>query len=402
MTAGCQLFGGPRGEEEPAAEVDPSQLPAVSELFVERSVDALPPNPEEASLGITAQGIFQYDPPDGEWQPIMYGTEELPIGQLTAESAMVGATPSGRPLISNQNRTVYVSPNGDDAGRGTHDDPLASVQEAVQRVPIYLRHKYVIDLSTVPETPVRYDEDVLVPTIIGTGRASLEDGAEEAGPFLNFVIRGDENDTGFVEVGSMMFANVVGTAAGNLFSVTITRDTPYDNEGFALTAYGSGEVHLYDVRFTDGVSNAILAYGAKMKASLVDVGDGNVNIGIRGKRHGRIIADRSMGRTTGSAYFAISNAKIGIKQGETLTGQPTYETGVGGLIHDDNTDTWHGIEPSTENASTAQASSGAQSPAVRTDHPSDPGRGDVWYVDGEGAESEGFYGQTRDGPTRLS
>lgn len=318
---------------------------------------------------------------DGE-KPPQEGTER--------SEPTIGTSPSGRPIISNGDRTIYVDPNGgDDSANGTRDEPLATIQEAVQRVPIYLRHQYVIDLATVPETPVTYDEDVLVPAVVGTGQAALEKEAVEPGPFLNLILRGRENEPEAVEVGSVTFGNVVGTSAANLFFVTVGRDSPYDNEKCSVTAYGTGEVHLYGVRFTDGPSNGVLAYGAKMKASVVDFGDRNLNFGVRGKRHASIIADRHYGETRNSAYLASSNSRIGIKEGSILSGNPTYDTDVGGLIHDFNTDTWYGV-----------GDSGGGMPSV-SDHPADARPGDVWYVDGSGDAEEGFYGLTNAGVVRF-
>lgn len=374
----------------------------ISGFYVERSASDLPADPDPAALAVTGEGIFQYRQSGGNWRPIQYGSTESPALDVTAATASVGTSPTNRPLISNGDRTVYVDPDGgDDSATGAQDDPLATIQEAVRRAPIYLRHRFVVDLATVPDTPVTYDEDVLVPTVIGSGMATQEDGAPEPGPFLNLEIRGEPNDPSAVRIGSVMFGNVIGTSAGNLFHVTITRNSPYDGEQSALTAYGTGEVHLYGIDFTDGPQNGILAYGAKMKASLVDLGDRNVNIGIRGKRHASIIADRSSGVTRNKSYLAVSNSRIAIKEGETLTGDPTYDTRLGGLIHDENTGTWYG-GPGNRSSDRQDAAAPSRSGArVAADHPSDAEPGEVYYVDGSGQVEEGFYGRTADGSIRF-
>ena len=398
MTAGCQLLDSEGSED--GQETTPD-IDTPDEIHVGQTVSDLPSNPTAYSFGVTADGLFQFDAAADEWSPVQYGSTAHPVPTMNAQSATIGATPSGRPLISNGDRTVYVDPNdGDDAASGTEDDPLATIQEAVERAPIYLRDQYVVDLATVPDTPVTYDEDVLVPTIIGTGQAEHEDSAPEPGPFLNLIIQGEQDQPGAVEIGSVTFGNVVGTSAGNLFFATITRDSPYDDENFSLTAYGTGEVHVYDVRFTDGPSNGILAYGSKMKASLVDFGTGNLNIGIRGKRHASIIADQFQGEVNSQAYLARSNSKIGVKEGVTAFGDPTFATYVGGLIHDANTDTWYGVDGGQSEASGQQSASQS---AVRTtsSHPDDARPGEVWYVDGSENVEEGFYGQTESGPVQF-
>jgi len=309
---------------------------------------------------------------------------------LEAAQVLVGDDPAGRPLISNGNRTIYVDPNdGDDAAAGTEADPLATVQAAVREVPIYLRHQYVIDLATVPETPVSYDEDVLVPTVIGTGQAGQERDAPSGGPMMNLLIRGAEGDPSAVELGSVMFGNAVGTSTVQLLFATVTRDSPYDDEAYGISAYGTGEVHLYDVAVTDGPTNGVLAYGAKMKAAVVDLGRGNVDRGIHAKRHGSIVATDIRGSVSGPAFLSTQNAKITVGQEGDLTGTPQYEGRVGGLVYNETDSSWTGLAATADTS--ANASVGADDLAL----------GDIWYEDGTGDADEGFYGQTADGPVRL-
>jgi len=335
-------------------------------------------------------------------------TEDL----VTAPQLLAGTLPTSRPLISNEDRTVYVDPaNGSDSADGTKPEPLETIQEAVQRAPIYLRHQYTIDIATVPNTPVTYDEDILVPTIIGTGQAGQEEDAPLPGPINNLVIRGENNNPGAVEIGSIMFGNLIGTSAGHLLFVTITRDSPYDDEQYGLSAYGTGEVRLYDISFTDGPTKGIIAYGSKMKTSFVDLGQRNLEVGIRAKRHGSIIAREIDGEAAGPAYSAASNSQITIKEGNRATGTSKYATRAGGVIYDLDSDSWEGINtPSnddttsvgrdTDNTSSVdtKSSAGGNSVSLLDD---DLDIGDIWYEDGSGESTEGFYGLTSNGRVRL-
>lgn len=328
---------------------------------------------------------------DGGDPSAQYGTPEQSTELLSAGQAIVGQTPAGRPLISNGPQTVYVDPRGgDDSGAGTESDPLATIQEAVRRAPIYLRHQYTVDLATVPETPVRYDEDVLVPAVIGTGQASQEDGAPEAGPFNNLVIHGASGSSDAVEVGSVMFGNVIGTSASLLRHVTVTRNTPYDDEEHGVAAYGMGEVRLFDIRFTSGPTNGIIAYGANMKASAIDLGEENLTNGIRGKRHASVIVRDASGSLTGTAFRSVSNSQLTLREGNQVSGNPTFETRVGGKIYDLASDSWRGLN--TESRTNASYQSNGDT---------DPDCGDIWYEDGTGEDEEGFYGQTADGSVKL-
>lgn len=273
------------------------------------------------------------------------GSADESIDLLDAMQVLVGDSPTGRPLISNESTTIYVDPDeGEDSAAGTEDAPVKTIQEAVDRVPIYLRHQYTIDLATVADTPVTYNEDVLVPSITGTGQAGQEDGASQQGPFRNLDITGQTNDSEAVRIGSLMFGNVIGTSAAHVQFVTITRDSPYDDEQYGICAYGTGEVTLYNIQFTDGPTSGILAYGSSMKASFIDLGQRNVDWGIHAKRHGSIIAREIDGEVTGPAYASIQNSKVSIKEGNRVTGNPQTRTRVGGLIFDQESNEWSGFD----------------------------------------------------------
>lgn len=313
------------------------------------------------------------------------------MGLFRASQAIIGDSPAGRPLISNGDRTIYVDPaGGDDSAAGTESSPVQSIQEAVNRVPIYLRHQYIIDLATVPSTPATYDEDVLVPTVIGTGMAGQEDGAEQKGPIFNLQIRGGDSASD-VEIGSMMFANPIGVSVCHLISVTFTGESPHDDENHAVSAYGTGEVHLFDIAFTDGPTNGILAYGAKMKAAKIRLGRSNLEYGIHGKRHASISTTDIEGETTGDAFRATENARLTIKQGNRATGNPRYFTRTGGTLYNLESETWFGIN----------SNRGSQAITSQSGQPEELSCGDIWYEDGSGDADEGFYGQTENGPVRL-
>lgn len=311
--------------------------------------------------------------------------------RLRASQMVVGTEPAGRPLISNESRTIYVDPDaGDDDDDGTENAPLQTIQAAVQRVPIYLRHQYTIDLATVPDTPVSYDEDVLVPAVIGTGQAAQEEGAPSPGPVQNLVIKGKDGAPEAVEIGSIMFGNVIGTSASHLLFVTVTRDSPYDNEDYGLSAYGTGEVQLFGIGFTDGPTNGILAYGSKMKASVVNLGQDSLQVGLRAKRHASIMTRDIEGQTSGPAFSSVSNSRLTIKGGNRASGNPQYKTRVGGLIYDLGSDSWRGLPDEGSNRTRYQ---GGES--------KDRDCGDIWYEDGRGDRKEGFYGQRSDGSVHL-
>ena len=397
-----------RPDESPDEQVDPNDgnggtASPVGALYVETEVADLPDEPEQGSFAVTGDGIFTFAGSDPGWQPVQYGSRSNPVPSIAARSAWVGDSPATRPLISNGERTVYVDPEGgDDRASGSQENPLATIQEALSRAPIYLRDQFVVDLATVPETPVTYDEDVLVPAVVATGQAGQEANAPSAGPFINLVIRGNRNDPRAVSVGSCMFGNVVGTAAGNLEGVTILRNSPYDDEEFGVSAYGDGEVKLSNIDLTAGPTNGVLAYGARMKASRVNFGNENLAIGFKGKRHASAMLHNPSGTLTSDAFRATANSMISLLDGREVSGNPVFNTLRGGLIYDEVSGTWIGLSGNArvDEPKDIQATSSEQLP-VRSGSPDDATPGEMWYDDGSGDVSEGVYAQMRTGAKRI-
>lgn len=380
-----------------------SDADPMGELYVEQAVADLPDEPDRSSFAVTREGIFEFVESASGWQPIQYGSTEAPIPRLTVQEATVGTEPTGRPMISNGDRTLFVDPrNGDDGGNGTEDDPLATIQAAVDRVPIYLRDQYLIDIATVPDTPVTYDEDVLIPTVIGTGRGGKEVDAEGAGPFLNLVLRGNRDDPGAVSIGSVTFGNLLGTSVGSLSGATLLRDNPFDDEGYGVAAYGDGEIRVVDLTFGSGPTNGVLAYGARMKANRLDFGEGNLAIGMKAKRHASVVVHEPTGSVASDGFRATANSTISIVKDRSVSGDPLFNTVRGGLIYDDVSNSWVGMSGNDSvDELAAETEGNSQRLAMKREAQETRTPGDVWYEDGTGTLEEGFYGRTKGDTRRL-
>lgn len=105
--------------------------------------------------------------PDEEFE----GLDASVIKATPAETEPdIGIVP--KELITQRDRTIYVDPSGDDGGDGTEDDPVATIQEAVNRVPFVILHDIVIDIAE------------------GEYTADKESPAVHVGPFL---LKGEGN-----------------------------------------------------------------------------------------------------------------------------------------------------------------------------------------------------------------
>ncbi|NHN40533.1 hypothetical protein G9C85_02625 [Halorubellus sp. JP-L1] len=265
--------------------------------------------------------IVGYDS-NGNKVPVTF--EDGAFDSVSTDEASVGSSPVSRPVVSNQNTTVYVDPvNGSDTGDGTQSNPIATIQEAVDRCPIYLRHQYTVDLTTSPSLPVTYDEDVLIDSVIGTGQGGINDSlADEAGPVVNLLLDGDSDTPSNVEVGSITVGSCVGTATPRIDGVHILREGPYYEELNGIAFYGTEEGSVWNVEFDGGTTftRGVLAYASGLDVRDVDVS--NCDIGLSSKRGGHIQCQRTTGNANEKAHNATESSTIIISESSASAPDP--------------------------------------------------------------------------------
>lgn len=139
----------------------------------------------------------------------------------------------GRPLVSAQGKTLYVDPNnGDDTVRTqnvTDTNPLETIQEALDRVPLILQHEWVIDLATAPSLPVTYPASAPSNTLLTGPHVMMGHSfSGKSGQDLStFSIIGDMNDRTNVTIDQLNFSfhitdsEIEDRQRNNLHSVTL-------------------------------------------------------------------------------------------------------------------------------------------------------------------------------------
>jgi hypothetical protein len=115
----------------------------VQNVYAEHTKDKLPDlsDDETPAVGITDQGVYGYDVSASQWEQF---TDE-PIQNMRDTDEALGLV--DRPLQTTGERTVHVAPDGSDDAAGTKDDPLATVQEAFNRTPVFIYHEWTIDVA---------------------------------------------------------------------------------------------------------------------------------------------------------------------------------------------------------------------------------------------------------------
>ncbi|MUV59825.1 hypothetical protein [Halobacterium sp. CBA1126] len=261
---------------------------------------------------------------------------QLDAGSVSTDEAFIGSSPVDRPLISNGDTTVYVDPdNGSNDGDGTETDPVATIQEAVNRAPVFLRHQHYIDISTAASTPTTYDEDVIINGIISSGQAfTTGAGANPVeGPATNFRIEGDPDDNTAVTVSSITAAGCTGVASPHLKDFTVNGISPYYEAKHAVEFYGGGEYQASNLRFGSNVDNGIRAYGAIAEVRGCDFS--NCDEGTTAKRNAQILAQNCSG-TPNKSYVARSGSTLAVYDDATTPTEWRFGTINGARIWNDD------------------------------------------------------------------
>lgn len=301
------------------------EFQTIEERLVVRDTEANLSNytPHSAATFIATDTGAVYDGDGTNWNAATRSYNE----------ASVGSSPVQRPIISNGDATIYVDPvGGSDSAEGTQTDPVATIQEAVDRCPFYLRHKYTVDLTTAPSLPVTYDEDVLIDSVLGTGQAT-SNGGTEAGPTANLVLAGDQTTPSNVEVGSVTVGSCVGTGHPRIQGVHILREGPYYENLNGISFYGSGEGQVWDVEFDSATAftRGVLAYASTVETRRVDVS--NCDRGIVAKRNAQIQAQDTTGTANTVVYSSTATSRISFLS-NSATATDTVETNRASTIYD--------------------------------------------------------------------
>lgn len=235
-----------------------------------------------------------------------------------------------RPLVSYEDRTVYVNPStGSDNNTGlTTAAPLATIQEAINRIPIFLYHLYRIDLITAlasaptAGSPVEYDEDVLISSLFVNTRGDSHTFISQNLEIIGVGVDPLTADSAAVRVGSFTAVNTHGLASVYLQGIQMMRISPFYETAEAIAIYGSGELLARNISFDAAVGAAsgagIRCYGAR--GSLRDINCDNVTNGVWAKRSAQVVCSNFTGTPSAQTYRSEEAAKILVINDGTTTG----------------------------------------------------------------------------------
>lgn len=209
---------------------------------------------------------------------------------------------SDRPLVSQSETSLTV---------GTD---TASIQEAINQIPLILRHNFEIQ---VPDGT--YDENLLVPPLLVADSAGMNrDGTTNEGASHIPRITGDIDTPTNVQVNSFTVAGAQGAIAPLIEGFNIIGTAPYADEGAGVEIYGSQNVSFRWMSFAGGTARVgFLPYGSGVTIRQeCDLGNDVLKFGVETKHNANVNIDHFSSATyslTGSCTdYAIYNNDGGV------------------------------------------------------------------------------------------
>lgn len=254
--------------------------------------------------------------PDAEFDGI-----DLDVLKTVPEETEPDIGVVGKELISQRDTTIHVDPAGDDDNDGSADSPVATIQEAVNRIPLFVLHDFTIDIAD------------------GEYTSDKESPAVHAGPFI-----------------------VKGEADVNLYGNTDDPSAVYCDVGINWTGFGklehmrvhgihwdflsqfAGQADVRNCVFRGNGAAAISGKNGNVFFKRCDIGDPeNDDFAVWGIQLERMYFDRC---TIGATKYALNvfNGDIYQLSGRNTIEAPETFTMSGGAIATQGTDLYVGGE----------------------------------------------------------
>jgi hypothetical protein len=231
----------------------------------------------------------------------------------------IGIVP--KELITQNDRTIHVAPSGDDTNDGSKDAPVATIQEAVNRIPLFVLHTLTIDIAD------------------GTYNSSKESPAVHLGPVI-VKGEGDLNLVGNTADPSAVHCDVGinWTAFGKLEHMRV-HGIHWD-----FLSQFAGQADVRDCIFRGNGTAAISGKNGYAFFKRCDIGDpANDTYGVWGIQLERMYFDDCTIGATEAALNVFNGDIYQLSGGNTINAPQTF-TMSGGAIATQGTDLYVGGE----------------------------------------------------------
>lgn len=233
---------------------------------------------------------------------------------------------SSRPLTSENPRNITVCASGCD---------YTTIQEAINQVPYFLRHRYIIKIGNGV-----YDENIIIPPIIVSDTIYNNQGPVEA-----LEIRGNTSDMNLVKIKSIQITGQVGAQNPLIQYVTVYGTDDYSNENVSISIYGSNHPILKFINITSVAINGIMSYGSSVSISGIDFGNNNLLYAMDVKHGGSFYSFVSLNVPS---YGTVQRYVYVLEGGNIYSNNDNIKSGIG-LYYQNPTATGFGVKTEETN-----------------------------------------------------
>jgi len=253
----------------------------------------------------------------------LYGNfSQIEIGNNSGLSLQA----SQRKLVSLEDKTINICSSGCD---------YTTIQEGLNQIPIFLRHKYIIQIHNG-----EYDEDLWIPSYFSSDITHATEGS-----YRSLVIQGNTTNRNLVKINSIHMSGGGGAISPVISYISFTGNDSFSDESCSACFYGVTRATVNYVNFSESKSNvAVMAYSSGVSFQNADLGDdGHLIWGALAKHGGQIYVGNADYSTNISLIGNVSSAIFTVSAGSYITyeqvevGSPKIANCQGGLIFNDNT-----------------------------------------------------------------
>lgn len=216
----------------------------------------------------------------------------------------IGVVP--RELITDSERTIHVAPDGDDGNDGTSDAPVATIQEAVNRIPLFVVHTLTIDIADGEYTTEKERPAIHLGPVMVKGEADLELIGNRKDPSAVYCDRGI-NWTAFGKLEHMRVHGVHWDHLSQFAGQADVRDCVFRGNGKAAISGKNGHVFFQDCDIGDPENDRYGVWGIELERMYFD------RCTIRG-------AEYALNVHKGDIYQLAGNNEIDAPETFTMSG----------------------------------------------------------------------------------
>jgi hypothetical protein len=272
----------------------------------------------------------------------------------------IGIVP--RELVSQEDTTIHVDPSGDDNNDGSEGSPVATIQEAVNRLPLFILHSITIDIADGRYTSEKESPAVHIGPIIlkGEGDINLSEIMQQN---ASGATRGNDITNGHTFTSDLKSGFVSGDAGEGTVTMAGNVSDPssvYVDVGINWTVFGklehmrvngihwdslsqfAGQANVRNCVFRGNGTAAISGKNGHVFFKNCDIGDGNTDqYAIWGIQLERMYFDFCTLSATDAA-LNVYNGDIYQLSGRNTVNAPETFTMSGGAIATQGTDLYVG------------------------------------------------------------